>query len=258
MPSVPPPVSLDCAAYFHQTAPIKKGYIIPPYVEWVEVVTTGKAWVLDGGIRREVGPGDLLWQAPGDMTLCGDDREAPFRALTVHFTVRRAKGSGVRRFSKWPDLGEIQAFIRETCRLQWDHTFDRALLRDYLFSKLLFQVRLYERSLQWEGFPEPVTRALQRIENDYCRPLPLKTLAAGSGWSAAHLHAEFLKHVQTTPHQRLIQKRVQAAKERLSNTAEPLKQIAAECGFADLAAFAHAFKTRTGQTPTAFRRAHIR
>ena len=73
-----------------------------------------------------------------------------------------------------------------------------------------------------------------------------------------HLQAEFRKHLKIAPHQMLIQKRLRVAKERMASTAAPIKQIAVECGFANLTAFGHAFKKHTGQTPSQFRGSHRR
>lgn len=257
MDPIPSPLTLESVIFYHQDRPIV-GCLIPPHIEWVEAIVEGRGRVPDGGRWREVGPGDLIWQSPGDTTIGSPDCEQRFHTFAARFTVARAGGMGVRRFSKWTDIGGIKELIRETCRFQWDPLFDRNALKDYLYAKLLFQVRLYERSLAAEHYPEPVALAVRRIERGYAGALPLGALARECGWSAAHLHAEFLKHVKTTPHQFLIQKRLAAAKERLTTTAEPVKKIAVECGFANMAAFGHAFKVRTGQTPHQFRKAHGR
>ena len=100
--------------------------------------------------------------------------------------------------------------------------------------------------------------AIARIESDFARPLRLSDLADECGWTAMHLQAEFRKHLKIAPHQMLIQKRLRVAKERMASTAAPIKQIAVECGFANLTAFGHAFKKHTGQTPSQFRGSHRR
>ena len=99
---------------------------------------------------------------------------------------------------------------------------------------------------------------IARIESDFAKPLRLGDLAREAGWSVPHLHAEFQKHAQTTPHQMLLQKRLRVAKERLISTWEPVKNIAVECGFSDTAAFGHVFKAHTGQTPREYRGYHLR
>lgn len=258
MDSVPPPLSLIEVVHYHQEAGKNpRPFIVAPYREWVEVVTAGRGWVRDGEGWRELLPGDIVWQSPGDESIGRSDFENPFHTLAVMFEVRRAKGMGVRRFSNWPDVEEVNLVANETSRLVWEEAFDRNVLKDYLFSKLIYQVRLYERSLQMDRYPGPVATVMTRIENDFSKPLRMEQLARESGWSVTHLHAEFQKHVHISPHQMLIQKRLRVAKKNLVSTGEPVKGIAAECGFSTVAAFAHAFKAHTGQTPSEYRRSHF-
>ena len=262
MPTIPqrlPPVSLEYVNHYRQTGrQHPRPFLIPPHRELVELVTGGRGWVQDGREWREVLPGDLLWHGPGDETIGRSDFENPYRCLSVRFRVRRAKGMGLPRFSKWPDIEEINVLASECSRLALDDAFDRQTLGDYLFARLLFQVRLSERALRASRYPVPLAAAVARIERDFAKPLRMTDLARAAGWSAPHLHAEFQKHLQTTPHQMLLQKRLRVAKERLISSWEPVKQIAVECGFADTAAFGHVFKAQTGQTPTAFREYHLR
>jgi len=51
----------------------------------------------------------------------------------------------------------------------------------------------------------------------------------------------------------LMQKRLRVAKERLMSTWDPIKNIAVESGFSDVAVFGHVFKAHTGQTPRGYR-----
>lgn len=60
-----------------------------------------------------------------------------------------------------------------------------------------------------------------------------------------HPAGEFIRSVRDTEARRL-----------LSETPEPVKAIAAALGFSDVVAFHHTFKSRTGQTPAAYRRQH--
>lgn len=258
MPSIPAPLSLEGVFFYCQDKPLPVPYTIPPYQEWVEVVASGRGRVRDGGTWHEIQPGDLIWQSPGDTTICSDRCEHPFQTLVAQFRVRRARGMGVRRFSRWPDIGEIKALAQEACPFQWDDTFDRTSLRDYLYGKLLFQVRLFERSLKMASYPAPLAVAVARIESDFARPLRLSELAGECGWTVMHLQAEFRKHLKIAPHQMLIQKRLRVAKEQMVSTAAPIKQIAVECGFANLTAFGHSFKKHTGLSPRQFRNSHWR
>ena len=254
MNSVPPPVSLDIVYLHHQRSgenPVPS--VMEPCRERVEVIISGRAWVREGKGWREVKPGDLLWQAPGDETISRSDFENPYVCFAVEFNVSRPEGMGIRRFSKWTDTEEVERLTIETTRMFWNEKFDRNALRDYLYFRLLYQVRAYELALSEPQYTGPVGAVMDRIERDFSYPLRIEELAKEAGWSVSHLHNEFQKQTQSTPHQILIQKRIRVAKERLLCTADSIKQIAIHCGFFDISAFAHTFKTQTGETPSAFR-----
>lgn len=207
----------------------------------------------DGEEWREVTAGDLIWLAPGDPVATRSDPENLHRCLSVEFKVSRPEGMGIRRFSKWTDTEEVERLTIETTRMFWNEKFDRNALRDYLYFRLLYQVRAYELALREPQYPGPVGEVMARIGRDFSRPLRIEELAKEAGWSVSHLHSEFQKHTRSTPHQMLIQKRIHVAKERLLCTSASIKEIAVHCGFFDVAAFAHTFKNHTGQTPGAFR-----
>ncbi|XHR27509.1 MAG: helix-turn-helix domain-containing protein [Chthoniobacteraceae bacterium] len=256
MNPVPFPLSLiDVFTYRQESGKHPRPFILSPYDEWVEIVTGGHGWVREreGDGWHELLPGDLVWQAPGDESLGRSDFENPFRTFVVKFRVRDAQGMGMPRFSKWPDVEEISLLAHETTRLILDETFSRDVMRDYLFSKLIYQIHLHERSQQMTRYPAPIAAVILRIEKDFAQPLRLEELARESGWSLPHLHTEFQKYLKIPPHQMLIQRRLRVAKKRLVSTDEAIKTIAVECGFANIAAFSHAFKAHTGQTPSEYR-----
>ena len=260
MESIPHPLELVSLFQYRHEAnrrffPVT---VIEPQHEVVEVVTGGRGWVRQEGEWREVLPGDLLWHSPGDETIGQSDPKNPYRCFVTTFRVNRAEGMGVQRFSKWPDIEEINLLAKECIQWIWRPSFDRNVLRDYLYAKLLFQVRLSDHLQKETRYPGPVAAVVARIEFNYDHPLRIADLAKETGWSVPHLQAEFLKHVGSTPRQVLIQKRLLAAKGRLASSTDPVKQIAVECGFYDAAALSHVFKAVTGQTPSEFRGNHRR
>jgi len=254
MNSIPPPVSLR-KVFHHRHPPncVPSGDAIRPFVEWVILMLEGRAWVRDGEAWREVSAGDLIWSAPGDLHIGRADPENLFRCLAVEFEVSRPEGMGIRRFSKWTDIEEIEQLTAECTRMMWSEQFDRNALRDYLYFRLLYQVRLYEMMPKTVDYPRSVAAVVARIEREYAKPLRMEDLAKEAGSSISHLHSEFRKYVKSSPHQALIQKRLQVARGLLLSSNAPIKQIAYECGYFDLPAFVHAFKAHTGETPGKFR-----
>jgi AraC-like DNA-binding protein len=81
-------------------------------------------------------------------------------------------------------------------------------------------------------------------------------LAAQSGLSPSRFRAVFLAEHGITAGEFIMAVREQEACRRLAETAVPLKALASELGYADVAVFHRAFKSRTGQTPATYRRLH--
>ena len=60
-----------------------------------------------------------------------------------------------------------------------------------------------------------------------------------------------------TPSNYIALLRIQKAKEMLSNTELPIKEVAAACGFEDAYYFSNFFKKQFGISPTSFRRSTL-
>lgn len=83
------------------------------------------------------------------------------------------------------------------------------------------------------------------------KDLQLDELAKKVGISKFHLIRLFKRSFGLTPHQYLIDKRLEKAIELLPNT--PINEIALAVGFSDASSFGKAFKQRYGCTPSAFK-----
>jgi AraC-like DNA-binding protein len=219
----------------------------------VELLTGGRGWVEDGGQWREVLPGDLIWNWPGDSTIGRSDFQNPYRCLAVTLVGRRSLPREVPRFSRWPDLEAVQAFTREAVELFHEETFDRLALLEHVVGNLLFRVRHDGHTGERKKLPLQIQAVLDRIESDPASPCRVEELAAVAECSVAHLHESFRRQLQVTPHQMVLRVRLRTACKTLASTNHPMKQIAVECGFADAAAFGNAFKAGMGLTPGAYR-----
>ena len=231
---------------------------IPPYYERVELMTGGRGWIWDAGTWREVVPGHLIWNKPGDQTIGRSDFTDPYRCLAVTFVSKQRTGLGLPRFSRVANLEEVASFTAEVVKLFHDDAFDREVLRDYLLGRLLFWIELHQVQSKRTEFPSPIQATLGWIEKNFAQPCRIGELARQAGWSEAHLHDAFRRHLGTTPHKVLARHRLRAARERLVSTSHPVKRIAAECGFADASALIHAFKAEVGLTPNAYRKRYMR
>ncbi|NOU87986.1 helix-turn-helix domain-containing protein [Paenibacillus sp. LMG 31460] len=87
------------------------------------------------------------------------------------------------------------------------------------------------------------------FSNHLSEPISLEDMANRASLSISRFSFMFKQRYGISPHQYLINMRVNHAKELLANTELSLESIALYCGFADLHHFSKMFKKRTGSTP---------
>lgn len=116
------------------------------------------------------------------------------------------------------------------------------------------------RSLEDDRYPGAITdprlaRAIDYIEANLGAGMSLSSIASEAGVSKYHFSRIFHGKVGSTPLQFVLERRLRHAARALTDTDDPIKQIAFRCGFTNLPHFNHAFRQRFGVTPGAYRRA---
>lgn len=101
---------------------------------------------------------------------------------------------------------------------------------------------------------EAVERALSYVENHYGEPLTVEVLAEKAMLSKYYFIRIFHKMMGLTPHQFILQVRVNEAKKLLLRTGLPVSRVAELCGFCDGKNLVQHFKKITGMTPMSFRK----
>ena len=86
----------------------------------------------------------------------------------------------------------------------------------------------------------------------------VESLAERAGLSARHFARVFHAEVGATPGAWVEMARVTAARARLERGDEPPKQVARDCGFANVDTLRRAFARHVGVTPAAYRKQHLR
>lgn len=102
-----------------------------------------------------------------------------------------------------------------------------------------------DRRLEW------LMNALQSWPLD--QPLQLAQLTAGSDLGERRIHDLLKQHLGLTAQAWLEQRRLQVARDQLTGSNKPLKEIAFQLGFRHPPHFTTWFKRHTHLTPTAFR-----
>jgi len=103
--------------------------------------------------------------------------------------------------------------------------------------------------------PWQVRRVTDYIEEHLATTIRLEELARLARLSHSHFCRAFKESVGHPAHAYVMRRRVQRAQGLMLTTAEPLSQIAAQCGMADQAHFCKLFRRLVGESPNAWRRA---
>jgi AraC family transcriptional regulator len=101
--------------------------------------------------------------------------------------------------------------------------------------------------LQWE-------QLVAFVEDHLGDNLSLPHLASLVGYSADHFARLFKRAFRVSPHQYILERRVERAKAMLRTRSHSIAEVALSCGFASQAHLHATFRARTGLTPGAFRR----
>jgi AraC family transcriptional regulator len=91
------------------------------------------------------------------------------------------------------------------------------------------------------------------MQSDLCARYDLASLAAETGYSKSHFLRAFQASTGTTPHQYIIQLRLEAARRLLRSRSSTMFEIALKCGFANDAHFSRVFRQNFGVSPHQYR-----
>jgi AraC family transcriptional regulator len=99
-----------------------------------------------------------------------------------------------------------------------------------------------------------LTRVLTYIERNIGEPLTLADLAAAAGLSRMYFARQFRAATGFRPHDYVLHKRIETARQMLAASSDPLVDIALSVGFQTQGHFTTVFKRIVGSTPCRWRR----
>ncbi len=98
-------------------------------------------------------------------------------------------------------------------------------------------------------------RVLEYVQANMEQDLKLETLAAEAGMSAFHFARLFRESTGVTPHQHVLDQRMERAKQWMKAGNLSIAEIAAQVGFGSATNLVRSFRTRVGMTPGAWKAA---
>jgi AraC-like DNA-binding protein len=97
-------------------------------------------------------------------------------------------------------------------------------------------------------------RAKDLIDREYARELDVPALAREAHASPAHFARSFKSAFGETPHQYLLRRRVERAKDLRRSTGLSVTEVCLEVGFRSLGSFSTAFRELVGEPPSRYAR----
>src|SRR5664279_3727448 len=91
------------------------------------------------------------------------------------------------------------------------------------------------------------------IEQHYDAPITLERISSEAGFSPYHFIRLFRSAYKRTPHQYLMQQRIEKAKELLRSTELPIIDVCYTVGFESLGSFSTLFRRESGLSPSSYR-----
>ncbi len=91
------------------------------------------------------------------------------------------------------------------------------------------------------------------IDQHYATPISIERMSEEAALSPYHFIRLFHRAYRQTPHQYLVQRRIQRAKELLRSTNLSVTEICSEVGFESLGSFSALFRRDVGLSPSAYR-----
>ena len=99
-------------------------------------------------------------------------------------------------------------------------------------------------------------RATELLTSNLDGEVLLAKVAKECRLSTSHFTRAFRASMGLPPHQWLVHRRIEAAKDMLRNSDRSLSEVAIACGFADQSHFTRMFARRCGVSPGSWRRRH--
>lgn len=267
--------------YFVQGMSQKKGKKLDEryiYDYELELITeSDNGLMVQNGILIKVNKGDIIFRRPGERTqgiMC-------YNSYIFCFELQM----GTRFFDEEYDLMKPKSYqiamghslIDNLPSIYHSHHYDyflgkfkemidcyldpEPITQNYLSAlviQMLYQINHEIKSTVGTKHKKSkeIVEALDYIEAHIGEDLTLEKLSQQVHLSPIYFHQVFGKIVGLSPHQYIISKRINLAKEQLIHSMMSIKEIAYMVGYKDTSYFCQAFKKDTGYTPLSYREKH--
>lgn len=227
--------------------------VIKPGHETIEILTGGQIYFNVNGEKRVFGNGTIFWHIAGEYTIHDYPPDNPYRCLAMGFKVVEERRT-MPRITQWEDLHAFEDFCRLALRYAHDERIDNQVLANMLYTRVYWEAYMYQKREETANHPLPLSRAISVMNKNFNRELSIDKVSLKAGVSSPNLYSLFKKHMETTPHQYLLNLRLRHARTLLAGNEKSIKEISMDSGFENLESFYRAFRKNCHMTPAEYRR----
>ncbi len=220
------------------------------------LVTEGTLHIADHLQEYEVHPGEYLLMAPTPFQHGTHSGACDF--YWMHFSC--ASDTASADCLSLPTQGALASPERIIILMKQlqdsDRRYKDPLLNRYLCSAVLAEINAQSRHIlhKERQLKEQLYGDIQDFISWHVQEnLSVSEIAAHFGYNEKYLTTFFKKFAGITLKQYLLQTKMEAAKTSLSETTQPISQIAYSLGFSDAHNFSNAFRKITGLSPSQYR-----
>lgn len=234
-----------CSFFSAPRTPVQP-FEIPDGVELIEIITGGTVIhpAPDGKVYRK---GSIFWHHKGDKTIFCTPPDDPYRCLALSFNTDGSPRP-FSRISQWGRGPELNVFVADMLDFANRKILQKEEVLLYALGSVLRQ------RIKSPGLPRPLAAVCRKVAENPAANWTIEEMAHHAGVSSSRLFALFKMHLNISPHQYLLERKISMAKELLVSRRDiPIKLIVEMCGFFSLEVFYRHFKEYCGKTPAEFR-----
>ena len=154
--------------------------------------------------------------------------------------------------SQWGNKFKVVGRLKETLKSLREE-LDSPFPKDDMISMQIHSIFCRIVDQKSVKLSPPIEEALAFMYANFQRPMQISEIAGHVALSRHYFSRRFMKETGRTPYEYLADIRINAAKEMLTEKALSVAEIAERCGFVNTSHFTRYFRSKTGQTPAAFR-----
>lgn len=234
----------------------------------IHVVIDGKG-VLDHGAKRwQIQKGQMFILYPGEVNTYCADNEEPWYYCWIGFHGKSAskiveqigftKSSPVLTFDNIEEAEKIIVKMLSIRDIELSGRLKRNAGMMMLFSEMVAENARESGMDSNQSMITYAEYAVRYINNHFFEKIRIQDLADKIGISRSYLVKLMKQETGMSPQEFLIETRMRRASDLLTRSNDPVRNVAAECGYDDALAFSKVFKARFGQNPSEYRTSHIR